>query len=301
MCSSCKRRRSQITRWDDVGASCASIEGASQRVQEDTLKFAEGIQDVYRDTIEAFFAILIFAPLLAEIGTKVAPAYVPSWLVSSWLVYFAIGLALIGILVASIVAQKLLHIDVKNQMVEAAYRKQLVLAERGPATGCHSAAQRDSFSTSDAPPESSLFRTASWARLFVPVAEPQGSLIDTLEPLLLHLRSNYTSLYNNFIPIDLWNNFYARTLMFTLPTLLTAPYMFVDGAGIGFGDLRLLAFVFDDIFVSLNSFARHWPKINELRATAIRLRTFELAMEQSENPGSEHVMDVDREKRPELL
>ena len=104
------------------------IEGASQRVQEDTMRFATTTESLGVNLISAVLTLIAFLPVLlrlSEIVTEIPLiGSIPYPLVIAAIVWSIIGtggLALIGI--------RLPGIEFHNQRVEAAYRKELVLGE----------------------------------------------------------------------------------------------------------------------------------------------------------------------------
>jgi peptide/bleomycin uptake transporter len=108
------------------------IEGASQRVQEDTMRFATTMEQLAVDLISSVMTLLAFLPVLAKLSNSVAElplvGSIPYPLVIAAVAWSVLGtglLALIGI--------KLPGIEFFNQRVEAAYRKELVLGEDDPA------------------------------------------------------------------------------------------------------------------------------------------------------------------------
>jgi len=104
------------------------IEGASQRVQEDTKRFAaimEGLGVAFLDSVMTLFA---FLPILWGLSKNVTE--LPFFgVVEHSLVYVAIVFALFGTVVLAAVGYKLPGLEFNNQVVEAAYRKQLVYGE----------------------------------------------------------------------------------------------------------------------------------------------------------------------------
>jgi len=262
--------------WD----AAASIEGASQRVQEDTKKFGEGVLIVFREILTALFALVVFTPLLLELSAKTVLPFLPAVVQHSWLVWLALTLAVAGLLVAAFVARKLVLIDIANQRVEATLRKRLVQAEAvdGEVDGSRGSKTplRDVH----------VLRTPSFASFFKAsfqpevkaqaAASPTASILEDVRGLMDSLRANYRTMFNNFIVIDGWNSLYARGVI-VLPFLLAAPSLFSSDPAtrIDLGDLQVLRFVFFDVLFSLNAFAMHWPEINDLRATARRLHEFE--------------------------
>ena len=109
-----------------------TIEGASQRVQEDTMRFSTTMEDLGVKLIESVMTLVAFLPVLMVYSNSVTElplvGYVPHALVVVALVWSAFGtsfVALIGI--------KLPGLNFRNQRVEAAYRKELVFGEDNPA------------------------------------------------------------------------------------------------------------------------------------------------------------------------
>jgi peptide/bleomycin uptake transporter len=108
-----------------------TIEGASQRVQEDTMRFATQVEGLGVNLISAVLTLLAFLPVLLKLSSNITElpliGSIPFPLVFAAVVWSVLGtgaLALIGI--------KLPGIEFFNQRVEAAYRKELVLGEDDP-------------------------------------------------------------------------------------------------------------------------------------------------------------------------
>jgi peptide/bleomycin uptake transporter len=105
-----------------------TIEGASQRVQEDTMRFATITEGLGVNFISAVLTLLAFLPVLLRLSSNITElpliGSIPYPLVFAaviWSVFGTGALALIGI--------RLPRIEFFNQKVEAAYRKELVLGE----------------------------------------------------------------------------------------------------------------------------------------------------------------------------
>ncbi len=116
------------SQWPQV----RSIEGASQRVQEDTMRFATIMEGLGVSMVEAVMTLFAFLPVLWSLSAYVSelPVFgaVPAPLFSAamaWSVFGTLLLAAVGI--------KLPGLEFKNQRVEAAYRKELVYGEDNPA------------------------------------------------------------------------------------------------------------------------------------------------------------------------
>jgi len=104
------------------------IEGASQRVQEDTMRFARIVQDLGVSFMRSVLTLLAFLPILWEMSAHVTEL---PWIgpVDRSLVYVAILFALAGTVLMAAVGFKLPGLEFHNQRVEAAYRKELVHGE----------------------------------------------------------------------------------------------------------------------------------------------------------------------------
>ncbi len=104
------------------------IEGASQRVQEDTRRFAGIMESLGASFIESLMTLGAFLPILWTLSKKVDQ--VPFFgEVDHALVYLAILFALFGTVFLAMVGVKLPGLEFNNQKVEASYRKELVHAE----------------------------------------------------------------------------------------------------------------------------------------------------------------------------
>src|SRR5579863_2112942 len=155
-----------VTNWPRL----RTIEGASQRVQEDTMRFATTTEGLGVNLISAVLTLIAFLPLLLRLSEIVTElpliGSIPYPLVIAAVVWSIIGtggLALIGI--------RLPGIEFRNQRVEAAYRKELVLGE-------------DNSARSDPP---------------------------TLAELFANIRHNYFRLYLNFMYFNIGRIVYLQT------------------------------------------------------------------------------------------
>ncbi len=104
------------------------IEGAAQRVQEDTMRFSTTLEDVGVGFINAIMTLIAFLPVLVALSPNVKDlpiiGYVPYGLVWAAIIWSIMGTGLLAV-----VGIKLPGLNFKNQRVEAAYRKELVYGE----------------------------------------------------------------------------------------------------------------------------------------------------------------------------
>lgn len=104
------------------------IEGASQRVQEDTMRFARIVEGLGVAFMRSIMTLVAFLPILWTLSENITEL---PWIgsVDHSLVFLAIISAVFGTLLLAIVGIKLPGLEFKNQKVEAAYRKELVFGE----------------------------------------------------------------------------------------------------------------------------------------------------------------------------
>ena len=107
------------------------VEGSSQRIQEDTMRYAKIMETLGVSFLKAVLTLIAFLPLLWELSKNVTEM---PWIghVDHALVYLALLFSIAGTLVLAVVGVKLPGLEFHNQRVEAAYRKELVLGEDNP-------------------------------------------------------------------------------------------------------------------------------------------------------------------------
>ncbi len=105
-----------------------TIEGAAQRVQEDTMRFSQTMEDLGVNFVESVLTLIAFVPVLMLYSNSVTElplvGPIPHALVVAAILWSAFGtgfVALIGL--------KLPGLNFRIQRVEAAYRKELVFGE----------------------------------------------------------------------------------------------------------------------------------------------------------------------------
>jgi peptide/bleomycin uptake transporter len=104
------------------------IEGASQRIQEDTQRFATTVEQLGASLIDALMTLIAFLPILWGLSAYVKELPLVGE-VPQALVFVAVLWAAIGTAALAIAGIRLPGLEFRNQRVEAAYRKELVLGE----------------------------------------------------------------------------------------------------------------------------------------------------------------------------
>ncbi|TIQ64747.1 MAG: peptide antibiotic transporter SbmA [Mesorhizobium sp.] len=104
------------------------IEGASQRVQDDTMRFSGTMQGLGVNFIDSVMTLIAFLPLLASLSVHVQTLPIVG-AIPYPLVIAAIAWSLFGTSLLAVVGINLPGLEFRNQRVEAALRKELVLGE----------------------------------------------------------------------------------------------------------------------------------------------------------------------------
>ena len=104
------------------------IEGASQRIQEDTMRFAKTTEQLSVSLIEALMLLMAFLPILYQLSSHVKVLPIVGEIPHA-LMWASIGWAVLGTVILMVVGMKLPGLEFNNQKVEAAYRKELVYGE----------------------------------------------------------------------------------------------------------------------------------------------------------------------------
>lgn len=104
------------------------VEGASQRVQEDTMRFARLVEDLGASFVSSIMTLIAFLPVLSVLSKSVASIPIVGQIPNS-LVVVSIVWSLFGTGLLALIGIRLPGLEFKNQRVEAAYRKELVYGE----------------------------------------------------------------------------------------------------------------------------------------------------------------------------
>ena len=121
-------RKAMTEHYQDNWGRLRHIEGASQRVQEDTQRFAKTMEDLATSAIDAVLTLIAFMPILIRLGENVTELPIIG-AIPYPLVVAAIGWSLFGTVLLVVAGIRLPGLYFNNQKVEAAYRKELVYGE----------------------------------------------------------------------------------------------------------------------------------------------------------------------------
>ena len=242
--------KNYLNRWN---TSIPAIEGAAQRVHEDTQRFATGIQNCVSVVLQSIFTLVVFCPVLYDLDPQ--------------LMAIAISAAVGGLAVSMLVGWPLVSLEVNNQVVEADLRKRLVLLEADPASVASAA-------------------TASTASTANNANNTDDSLYSSFVAVFRLLTRNYRRLYLSFFALSTWLSLYEQVAVI-LPYLLVAPRLFAENPEdqLTLGQLVKVSNSFGKVFDSLNVVSDRWLAITEFRSCLRRLREFEREIN-SRSPGA---------------
>jgi len=169
-----------LPRWKNVKEE---IEGASQRIQEDTYKFAKIVESLGLSTIRAVMTLIAFLPMLWAMSVE-HHILIPTTdiYIEGSLVYLALIVSLGGILISWFVGWFLPGLEYNNQVKEAAYRKELVFIEDDKA-------RYDD---------------------------------ETLLSLFTGIKINYKRLFNHYSYFDIWSSLYDQAMVL-VPYMIMGP------------------------------------------------------------------------------
>ena len=145
------------------------IEGASQRIQEDTMRFASIMKSLGVSIVDAVMTLIAFLPVLIQLSENVKTLPLVGEIAYP-LFFAAIFWSIFGTGLLITAGIKLPGLEFKNQRVEAAFRKELVLGEDDDTR-----------------------------------AEPI-----TLKELFNNVRRNYFRIYLHYTYFNLFRNFYFQ-------------------------------------------------------------------------------------------
>ena len=240
--------KAYLVAWD---TKQEPIEGASQRLHEDSQRFATALEGCLITVLDALFTLVVFTPILVELSKEIAPPFEMGIFDDVWLWGMAFTCSLTGLVGAVLFGQKLVGLEVANQRVEALLRKDLVLLETTPAVIVGTRPSSDD-------------RYAAFL--------PQTYFRNTLESL----HKNYFALFKHFGFLNCWLSFFDQVMVLA-PYAIAAPLVFAANPDnrITLGTLIKMSNSFEKVFASLSVIAENWGAINDFRSTWRRLGEFE--------------------------
>ena len=235
----------------------------SQRIHEDSYRFAKGVELCLTTVLDAIVTLAVFIPLLAKLGAKTPCPEVLNFLQAlgdGWLVGMAFSSALVGLFVTLVLGHKLVGLEVANQRVEAELRKDLVILESTPENICQSVPLS---------PEDTV--ESATTILFCAT--------NHFTPIIGRIYKNYMSLFLNFGVLNLWLAIFDQ-FNIVLPYAVFAPLLFDQdpSSRITLGVLVQVSNSFDKVFGALSIISENWGAVNEFRSVLRRLIQYEKSL-----------------------
>jgi peptide/bleomycin uptake transporter len=125
-------RQAMNTYYMQYWQKLRTVEGAAQRVQEDTMRFASIVEGLGVELMRSLMTLVAFLPILWALSDKITELPIIGAIPHS-LVWVSICWALFGTVLLAATGVMLPGLQFQNQRVEAAYRKELVYGEDDPS------------------------------------------------------------------------------------------------------------------------------------------------------------------------
>ncbi len=227
------------------------IEGASQRIQEDTMRFAEIMETLGVGLLDAVMTLIAFLPILWMLSEKHISAIPIIGPIAHGLVVVAIIWSIFGTIVLMLTGYYLPMLKVNNQKVETAYRKELVLGEDNEKR-----------------------------------AQPM-----TLKELFADVKKNYFRMYFHYMYFNIVRFSYLQAGVLVpyialAPTLLSKEAML---AGFSYGVMEQTIRAFGRVESSFQYLVENYPTIIEMLSIYKRLKSFDLAIRNQPLPKIDQV------------
>ena len=207
----------------------SKVEGASQRIQEDCMNFAKIVESIGLQIIRAVMLLIAFIPILWGLSSNV----ILPWLkdINGSLVYVSLIASLGGVLISWFVGIKLPGLEYNNQVVEAAFRKELVYGEDDRI---------------------------------------RYALAPSILKLFTGIRFNYHRLFLHYGYFDLWSILY-RQIFVIVPFIIMGPGLFTGAYTLGimmravnaFGEIKDAFNVFLYNWVQINRLRSIHKRLSE--------------------------------------
>lgn len=259
--------KSYVNQWD---LTKSVVEGAAQRVHEDTQRFASGLNGCMVVVLDALFTLVVFVPILVDLGERIVSPTWATMLGSYWIVALAAFSATIALIIAATIGRRLVGLEIANQRVEARLRHMLVVLEMSPHVGVHSDVHsyvhncmhnavhngvnnnNNNNNSDDENPPANVF-VSTWNDLY----------------------KNYHNLFLSFMYLNTWLTTFEQYVVM-LPYMVAAPLLFApEPVTITLGTLVKLSNAFGKVFGSFNIVGDNWASINDFCSCVVRLREFE--------------------------
>ena len=234
-----------LPRWRKV---TNEIEGASQRIQQDTERFSRIVESLGLQVVRAIMTLIAFLPILWGFSTLINVPFITGQsleiiniignqtvinFIPGSLVWTSLLASLGGLAISWFVGSKLPGLEYNNQVVEAAFRKELVYGEDDKVNYC---------------------------------------TIKTLIELFIGIKFNYKRLFLHYGYFDLWVVLFDQCMMI-VPYVIAGPGLFMGLLSLG--KMVQISNAFQKVHGGFSLFIHNWTTITELRSIWRRLKEFQ--------------------------
>ena len=240
-----------------------AVEGASQRVQEDSLRLVKGVTKLLSVGLDSVVSVCLFSGVLWETALCTPSG---SSRETGWLFVVCVVSCVGGLWISWCLGSKLVGLENSNQAVEAEFRKLLLHME------CRVG---ESSELPPLPDGESKFEEIS----LLSVYEVRCAMLGAMRQVLSRLSDNYKALYRCWVRLSCFLGVFEQGMVI-LPYILVSPWLIgfgqeVGECGVTLGTMVAVSNCFNKVFSSLNSISDHMVDLTELRSVVLRLHVFE--------------------------
>ena len=131
--------KSYLKSWD---ISNLPIEGASQRLHEDTQRFCNALQGCIATMLDAAFTLCVFTPILFDLSQQVAPPVAAGPLRGVWLWLLAVVAAIVGLGGAMVFGRKLVELEAPPRAPPASHHHHALTTSSSASTAARFAGKQ---------------------------------------------------------------------------------------------------------------------------------------------------------------
>jgi ABC-type long-subunit fatty acid transport system fused permease/ATPase subunit len=238
-----------------------AVEGASQRVQEDSLRLVKGVTRLLSVGLDGVISLCLFSGVLWETALCLPSGEESKR--SGWLFVVCVAACVVGLCVSWCLGSRLVGLENSNQAVEAEFRKLLLKLE----------CDADSRELQPVAAEGA-FEEVSLLSAY----EVRWAVVGAIRRVLQRLSANYRSLYACWVRLSCFLGVFEQGMVI-LPYILVSPWLVGSGqeagqCGVTLGTMVAVSNCFGKVFSSLNSISDHMVDLTELRSVVLRLQVF---------------------------
>lgn len=278
---------SYIPRWRNVQQE---IEGSSQRIQEDTYRFARIVETLGLQVVRAIMTLFAFLPILWTLSKRGIVVPFVGTTIGHYAWFFFLGIVAIRftytivqwektrIVVLPTSACYIIHFFVLvvvwllsgfiNRSLEPLVWVAVFISFSGTVTSWFVGIKLPGLEYNNQKVEAAFRKELVYGE----DDKTNHASIPTLTELFTGIKFNYKRLFLHYGYFDLWSNLYNQ-IMVVVPFLIAGPALF--SGIITLGILIQIDNAFGKVQNSFSLFMENWTTVTELRSIKKRLREFE--------------------------